>query len=295
MSNNTFNFSVSGSRGTSNLRSHNLFDLDYQEPNKSPIDLYEDNMLGYKKLWGCFLLDTSNNEYISLASTNGAEWSKLSNLLVLGFISSVESYVRCTLRKLLLIDEPSKLKSYSKTITYAAATYHDSALMPEALMEDCSFHSADNIKKTIKEITNISLNNTQKYPELNSAFINYDFIGQLRHCIVHRSGLFGSNNALSLGINEYGSFLEKPIKMDLVVIQKAASVCDALVRELNDIMFCEILSRTIETYDWKGDFESDKEFFNTYFELFSSQEMIDKKIDCYNNFVTSYNLQHRPR
>jgi len=294
MSNNrAFSFPLSGSIGTSSLRSHSLFDMDYQEPDKAPIDIYNENILTYKKLLGCFMFDTESNNYVSLASANNQEWVKLSNLLILGFISSVESYVRCMLRRLLLIDSASKLKSYSKTITYGAATHHHAALMPEALMEGCSFHSAYNIKETIKSITGINLKPKPELTELTSAFSNYDFIGQLRHCIIHRSGLFGSDNALSLGINEFGNYLEKPIKMNLVVIQKAASICDALVQELNDAMFCQIITRTIESYDWKAEFELDSEFFGHYFNLFASEDNVARRIDCYNTFIDSHNLRHR--
>ncbi|MEZ9317656.1 hypothetical protein AB4188_19300 [Vibrio lentus] len=293
--NRMFNFSISGARSTASLRSHALFDAEYEEPESSPIDIYQDNILTYKKLLGCFVYNTDSEEYTSLASADNKEWIKLSNLLILGFISSVESYVRCMLRRLLLIDKNSKLKSYTKTITYGAATHHDDSLMPEALMEGCSFHSGKNIRDTIKDMTGINLNNKQRYPELDSALTNYDFIGQLRHCIIHRSGHFGSNNALSLGIEEYADFLEKPIKMDIVVIQKAASICDALVKELNDVMFCEALTRTCDNsalvgHEWQGAFEQDEEFFNKYFELFVPLSLIGNRTSCYDDFVTKLGL-----
>lgn len=245
--NRIFSYSISGSRATASLRTHNLFDADYEEPEKSPIDIYQDNILTYKKLLGCFTYNPQQDSYESLASVGNKEWIKLSNLLILGFISSVESYVRCTIRKILLLDKESRLKSYSQNITYGAATNHDEKLMPEALMEGFSFHSGKNIREAIKDMTGINLNNLQRYPELSSALNNYDFIGQLRHCIIHRSGHFGSNNALSLGIEQYSDYLEKPIQMDLVVIQEAASACDALVKELNDVLFCEAISRTVNS------------------------------------------------
>ena len=217
--NRAFSFNVSGNRVTANLRSHTLFDISYEEPEKSPIHIYQDNILTYKKLLGCFTYNTESEKYESLASNGKSEWNKLSNLIILGFISSVESYVRCTIRKLLLFDKDAQLKSYSQNITYGAATHHNNSLMPEALLEGFSFHSARNIRDAIKDMTGINLNSPQRYPELNSALNNYDFIAQLRHCIVHRSGHFGSNNALSLGIEQYSEYLEKPIMMDIVVSQ----------------------------------------------------------------------------
>ncbi|HIF9139994.1 TPA: hypothetical protein ACX6SG_002854 [Photobacterium damselae] len=293
MAKSEFKFAISGARSTTAIRSYNLFDISYQEPTLSPIDIYHNNMLTYKKLLGCFIFEPSSQEYVSLAASNNDEWTKLSNLLILGFISSVESYVRCLLRRLLLTDDQSKCKSYNKTITYGAAIHHDKVMLPEAIMEDCSFHSAYNIKETVKDITGVSLNNLKKNPELASAFSNYDFIGQLRHCVVHRSGLFGSNNALSLGLDEYRQYLEKPIKLDLIVVQEAAKACDTLVRELNDTLFSEFLTRTINVFPWKGDLRSDAKYFDKYFLLFSPEENIGLRKECYYKFRDVNNLQYR--
>ncbi|EIA1304715.1 hypothetical protein K6652_004092 [Vibrio vulnificus] len=288
-----FKFTLSGTRSTTTIRSQSLFDLSYREPAKAPIDIYESNMLSYKKLLGCFVLDPTTGSYISLASQSNEEWAKLSNLLILGFISSVESYVRCLLRRLLLIDDESKGKSYSKSVTYGAAIHHNKQLLPEALMEDCSFHSAYNIKETVKSFTGVSLANLTKNPELATAFTDFDFIGQLRHCVVHRSGLFGSNNALSLGFDQYHEYLEKPIKLELSVVQEAAKACDNLVKELNDTLFSEFLNRTINIYDWKGDFRSDAKYFNKYFNVFSPSSSSSLRLECYHKFRDIHNLRYR--
>ncbi|WP_335920567.1 hypothetical protein [Shewanella algae] len=293
MANKQFKFMLSGTRSTTTIRSQTLFDISYREPNKSPVDIYEDNMLIYKRLLGCFIYVPATGNYISLASENDKEWSKLSNLLILGFISSVESYVRCLLRRVLLVDEESKSRSYNKTVTYGAAIHHEKQLLPEAIMEGCSFHSSYNIKETIKNITGVNLNNLKGNPELATAFSDFDFIGQLRHCVVHRSGLFGSNNALSLGLDEYCEYLEKPIKLELTVVQEAAKACDTLVRELNDTLFREFLSRTINTYAWKGDLRSDARYFDRYFNIFAPEANKCLRKECYNQFRDIYNLRYR--
>ncbi|BDA62206.1 hypothetical protein [Shewanella xiamenensis] len=287
-----FLFSISGARSTTTIRTHNVFDVSYQESSKSPIDIYKNNILTYKKLLGCFVFEPESGNYVSLAASGSEEWNKLSNLLILGFISSVESYMRCLLRRILLIDDDSKFKSYNQKVTYGAAVHHQAVMLPEAIMEDYSFHSASNIKETIKNITGINLNNN-KIPELISAFNDYDFVGQLRHCVVHRSGLFGSNNALSLGLDEYGEYLEKPIKLNLIVVQEAAKACDTLVTELNDVLFRELLVRTINNYPWKGDLRSDGRYFDHYFKLFSPEENLSLRYDCYDKFRTVYNLRYR--
>ncbi|MCE9951768.1 hypothetical protein LZ618_06590 [Aeromonas allosaccharophila] len=293
MAKNKFKYPISGSRSTTTLRSHELFDTSYEEPQRSPIDIYQSSILSYKKLMGCFTLDNTSGIYISLAESRNSEWDRLANLLILGFISSVESYVRCLIRKLLLLDSASRKKSYNRELTYGAAMHHNKELMPEALMEGCSFHSAYNIKETIKNMTGVSLLNLNQDPELDTAFKDFDFIAELRHCVVHRSGLFGSNNALSLGLEEYKDFLEKPIKLDVLVIQQAANACDTLVKEINDKMFSEILSRTISEYSWSGDLRSDRKYFDKYFFLFSPASENDSRTDCYNKFRDACNLKYR--
>ncbi|CCN83487.1 hypothetical protein VIBNISFn27_80056 [Vibrio nigripulchritudo SFn27] len=293
MANKEFKFTLSGTRSTTTIRSQSLFDLSYQEPTKPPIDIYESNILSYKRLLGCFILEPATGSYTSLASQGNEEWAKLSNLLILGFISSVESYVRCLLRRLLLIDNESKKRSYSKSVTYGAAVHHNKQLLPEALMEDCSFHSATNIKETIKSVTGVNLSNLKKNPELATAFSDFDFIGQLRHCVVHRSGLFGSNNALSLGLDEYHEYLEKPIKLEFTVVQEAAKACDTLVKELNDTLFKEFLNRSINMYDWKGDLRSDAKYFDKYFDVFSPSESKCLRLKCYHEFRDVHNLRYR--
>lgn len=293
MARSEFKFELSGTRSPTTIRSHNLFDASYVEPPASPIDIYERNMLVYKRLVGSFTYNPSNSEYTSLASVGNEEWQKLSNLLILGFISSVEGYVRGILRRTLLLDGLAKNKSYSRSVTYGAAVHHNKDFLPEAIFEECSFHCSYNIKETLKDVTGINLKNSSKNPTLSAAFSNYDFIGQLRHCVVHRSGLFGSKNALSLGLDEYHKYIEKPIKLDVAVVQDAAVACDNLVKELNDVLFCEFLNRSIDQYEWKGDFRIDRKYFVKYFDVFSPVSNQSLMSSCYKKFRDAHNLKYR--
>lgn len=286
-----FKFPISGERSTSRIRSYGFFDSTYVEPDLSPIDLFNNNMTTYLKLLGCFILDTESMRHVSLVGEGKDEWNKLSNLVLLGFISSVESYCRCLIRKLLLVDLESKRQSYSCLLTYGAALHHDRVLLPEALIEDASFSCAKNIKETIKSVTGINLNNLQKFPALSSAFDNFDFVCQLRHCVVHRSGLLGSKNALALGFDEFRSYLEKPIKLDFSVIQEAATVCNTLVKELNDKMFSDILVRSTSFINWNGDLRTDKVNFDPYFFIFSPISEHGKRVESYRAFIAACNIK----
>ncbi|WP_172591704.1 hypothetical protein, partial [Shewanella xiamenensis] len=64
-----FLFSISGARSTTTIRTHNVFDVSYQESSKSPIDIYKNNILTYKKLLGCFILEPESGNYVSLAAS----------------------------------------------------------------------------------------------------------------------------------------------------------------------------------------------------------------------------------
>ncbi|QQO72611.1 hypothetical protein [Morganella morganii] len=264
-----FNFNISGVRATSSIKSLTFFDDSYSEPEKSPIDIFHDKKTSNIKLLGAGLFSTEKQQFFSLATSLNSEWYQLANLVILGLVSSVETYFRSIIRKLLIIDEHSKRHSYSSTVTYGAALHHQKTLLPEALLENASFTSSSNIVKSLNAFLDINLGGYSKIPSLNSAFFDYDTVCNLRHCVVHRSGHLGSNNALSLGLDEYCKFLEKPISVDFHGIQEIAVVCDTLVKEINDKLFLDTMSRTVKKFDWSGDLRKDKNLFKPYFDLFS--------------------------
>jgi len=288
-----FNYSISGARTTSSIKSLTFFDESYNEPTKPPIDIFNDKIKNNIKLLGASLFSTQNSKFIPLATSVNEEWKQLSSLVILGLVSSVETYFRSVIRKLLIIDEHSKKHSYAATVTYGAALHHQKELLPEALLENASFTSSNNIVKSLNTFLDVNLGGYAKIPALNSAFIDYDTVCHLRHCVVHRSGHLGSNNALSLGLDEYCRFLEKPISIDLLGIQEIAVVCDTLVKEINDKLFHEIISRTVNEINWSGDLRSDKAQFKPYFELFSpsASSSVDNLRSCYHEFVLAHDIK----
>jgi hypothetical protein len=298
MSEQNFICQMSKSASASTLSSIQLFNPDYIEPSLSPIDQYIENKTSYLKLIGTHLIDieTKDKTLYPIATTNSQEWQKLSNLLILGFISAVETYCRSIIRRTLIIDEESKRKSYQNTITYGAALHHKQDMLPEALLENASFSSSKNICETILSHLGIGIKGAlQKNLKLKSAMDYYDVICQLRHCVVHRSGLLGSNNAISLGMDDHRNFLEKPITLDIVAVQNIASISESLVIEINNFLFKELLSRTIKTIPWEGNVVEDSDKFLPYYSLFISKELDTElyKQNCYNNFCTSHNLNYQ--
>lgn len=288
-----FSYNVSGARSASSIKSMSFFDGTYNEPEQSPIDLFQKKKTSNMKLLGANLLNTDSGDYLPLATTSSPEWRQLANLVVLGLVSSVESYFRCLIRRLLNTDEHSRKHSYSSMLTYGAALHHQKILLPEALLENASFTSSSNIIKSLNTFVDINLGGYAKIPTLLTVFTDYDIICHLRHCVVHRSGLLGSNNALALGFDEYSELLEKPLAINFSTVQEIAVVCDNLVKEVNDKLFAEILSRTVKEFSWKGDLRSDKVYFKKYFDLFSSTSFNDKdKLkECYHLFINSHDIK----
>ncbi|HGW4087286.1 TPA: hypothetical protein ACNIDP_005184 [Klebsiella michiganensis] len=289
----TFNYNVSGARSASSIKSMTFFDGNYSEPEQSPIDLFQQKKTSNMKLLGANLLNAESGDYIPLATTLSQEWRQLANLVVLGLVSSVESYFRCLIRRLLNIDEHSRKHSYSSMLTYGAALHHQKILLPEALLENASFTSSANIVKSLNSFIDINLGGYAKIPTLLSVFTDYDIICHLRHCVVHRAGLLGSNNALALGFDEYSELLEKPLAINFSTVQEIAVVCDNLVKEVNDKLFADILARTVKEFGWKGDLRSDKIFFKKYFDLFSNGSVnnAEKMKECYRLFISAHDIK----
>ena len=289
----SFNFNISGIKTTSSIKSLSFFDESYSEPAKPPIDIFHEKKTSNIKLLGANLYSTDTAQFFSLATSLNSEWYQLANLVILGLVSSVETYFRSVIRKLLIVDEHSKRHSYASTVTYGAALHHHKTLLPEALLENASFTSSANIVKSLNTFLDINLGGYSKIPSLNSAFIDYDIVCHLRHCVVHRSGHLGSNNALSLGLDEYCKFLEKPISIDFLGIQEIAVVCDTLVKEINDKLFIDIISRTVNKFDWSGDLRKDKILFKPYFDLFSPilNNTSDTLRLCYYDFISAHDIK----
>lgn len=237
---------------------------------------------------GCGLRDDGNSEYRHLAQDESDEWRQLTSLVILGFVSSVESYCRAIIRRLLLVDNLSRRSSYGRPLSYGAAVFHSQELLPEALLESVSFHNPKNIKDAFKEFLGIQIA-LQKDSEINEALADYNIVGHLRHCVVHRAGLLGSKNAIELGLDEHNTFLEKPIDVNFAAIQEIGSVCENLVKLLNDRLFSYVLKRTTTEINWTGDLRKDKKYFVTYFDLFCPTEFntADFRKKCHKDFIDS--------
>jgi len=231
------------------LSTHLLFDKAHLEPTSSPINQFLERLHSINRL-----------------SPDPSTFDPLQGQLVLlGVIAAVESYLRTLLRKIITTDEISQNTSYKRDITFGAAVHLDKHMMPEAILERISFVSKESITGSIKDCLGIKGHTPTS---VDAAIDEYVKICQLRHCAVHRFGRLGASNALSLGIQDHRELLEKPLLLDYLSLQTAIVICTNLVKTINNYIFNEVLSRLPEQA-WQGTFTKDKKLFKTYYDIFA--------------------------
>lgn len=196
------------------------------------------------------------------------EWRTKANLSIIGIVSGVESYFRSIIRRVLISDDDSRAHSYRNKVSYGAVLFHLSHLLPEALLEDCTFVSKETIVKNINNFLGLAIN-PQQIPALDAALDEFEKVCHLRHCIAHRSGLLGSKNAIELGLDKFSTYLEKPISPTLDSVNNVFNICQNLVLEFNDQIFDRIIIRSIPKGIWTGDLRKDKKTFTPLFAIFS--------------------------
>lgn len=247
---------------TISLETHTKFDSSYNDENSSPLDLFIENT---KKLNMLRLQKYSD---------------VLGNLLLLGYVSAAESYIRSIIRHLINEDEFIQTIIADKTVSYAAAQYHKKELLPEALLEDLSLASPYNVFETLKDIIGMK---GQRPAEMLACSKEFMKVCELRHCCVHRFGKLGSKNAIRLGLSEHSPHLEKPILLTEEDMENIAFVVESFIRTLNNTLFKFIMHRTadnnnkekngekIYSVDWDWDYDSDIGRFKKYYDIFSTK------------------------
>lgn len=231
------------------LDAHLLFDKSYKETSASPIDEF---MLRLRPL---NLLSPHPDSFDSLTG----------QLVLLGVIAAVESYLRALFRKLILIDEGCELSSHSENVTFAAAIHLEREMLPEALLEKISFIKANNVEEALRKLLGVKGNLPA---ELISASTDYEKVCHLRHCAVHRFGKLGVSNAMHLGILKHKDLLEKPLRLDYVALQNSIAISTGFVKTVNNFLFNEMLSR-MPAAKWAGNYSKDKNLFRGYYKLFA--------------------------
>lgn len=270
-----FRYLISEYIPVSNFTTVGLFDNSHEYSLKSAFDDFID-----KRTSLFSLLKPYENNIEELPC-------ELTNMVFLGCISAVESYVRKVIRIVINVDDFSRKNCEGQTLKYGAVLSHqDKTMLPEALLEEYSFASGRSIKETINKFLGIKCENLEP---LNTVFKEFSKICQLRHCVVHRFGFLGSNNAIELGLSEHKQYLEKPLRIDFDHLNEMVQVCENVVKVINNHLFGEVLERTFRerTEIWHFDYRRDKNTFKKYFDLFKDSSSLNDYKAVYKEFVIS--------
>jgi len=238
------------------LDTHSLFDSSYREPKISAIDEFSVRVRALNVL----------------APRPDQFDASQGQLVLLGVIAAVESYLRTLFRRLIYFDPGCQDAVQKRDVTYGAAIHLEPELLPEALLERISFISKENIEKAIKELLGIP---GGLPPDVVTVTEDYVRICQLRHCAVHRFGKLGASNAISLGLSLHGALMEKPLRLDYSALQSAIAICSGFVKSLNNFLFNAILSR-VPDGTWSGNYQDDRPKFIAYYSLFADKKSATK-------------------
>jgi hypothetical protein len=282
-----FSFDITPSSAlTEALDASVLFQATASHSGNSPIDQYLENSNKLSKIY--------TNSPFKEAMT-----PELGAVLLLGYVSAVESYMRGIIRGLVHIDEHTKNLAAPKPLTYFAASIHDPKLLPEALFESVSFSGAGNVSATLKEFCGITGMGGSNYPkELKRAFEKFSDICQLRHCCVHRFGLLGAGNAHKLGVEDK-NLIEKPLVLTVDALEDISTILEKFILSLNSYIYRDVLERSftrskaISTdeverqykIEWTRDYTQDESRFVKYYNLFAVTSISPSSISVIDSYT----------
>lgn len=261
------------------LKTSAIFKHEAVQEKLSPIDQFTINCNGIAKL-------IMEQRYLEKHDPVPPE---MATIVILGYVSAVESYLRAILSSLITIDEYVQFVVERKTLTYGAVLHHKASLLPDALLEGTSFASRENIKDALKEFLRLQ---TVKMTGVDDALKTFQRVCEVRHCCVHRFGRLGSNNAISLGLAEHSSLLEARVEPDIDILQDVLLSMRVLVRVLNASIFTAVIERTakksvqddkfpyVYSTTWKWKWPSDRARFAKYYNLFASKKDISVSPDA---------------
>ena len=245
-----------------------------------------------------FIIRTNTlNRFYAAYVVDPTDWiPELGNLILLGYMSAIESYVRTLITGLVNVDTLSRRQAGFKLITFAVATNHPNPrLLPEVLMENMAFSSAGVIEKALKDILGLA----KISDDLKLTLVEFEKLCQVRHCCVHRFGKLGSQNAMELGFERYKGVIEYPFTPSPGDIDGISDVLQGTVRTLKNFIFREVLDRTwdfefqaIRPWVWTWHYGRDRKRFQVYYDLFALTAVKPSSPDI-RAVYDSFRNQHR--
>ncbi len=202
-----------------------------------------------------------------------------SSLILLGYVSAVESYIRKLVVGVLGVDEVAQRKAADLPIPYGASLCStDPVDFAEALLETSSLASHKQVVDALKNYLGVS----QAGARLEKQLSEYDSICHARHCCVHRFGRLGVRNAIALGLDAHGKKVGGPFAMSTEQFDDVAQRLRTFVKAVNNVVWEELLKRTatnkddrgnrLYQKDWMWNWNSDKKRFTAYWKVFASEK-----------------------
>lgn len=228
------------------LDTSQLFDAGYREGKESAIDEF------LRRLQVVNQLAPKPQEYNLVQA----------QLVLLGVVAAVESYLRSILRRVIAVDPVAQGCVHRREVTYGAALHLSTELLPEAILERISFISKESIVDSLRDLIGMK---GELPADLQVAIGNYVRVCQLRHCAVHRFGKLGVNNAIALGLADHSELLEKPLAIDYGALQAAIAIATGFVKTINNALFNAVVSRI----HWTWSYAVDRPRYAAYHYLFA--------------------------
>ncbi len=264
--NKKFSFQINSAAVSQQFSTKSYFNIRSTPQNRSAIDNFFENIKNINKL-----------------IQQIGSFPQLGNLILLGYVSAVESYFREICRKVILIDPTARVNCESLSLSYGSAISYTENLLPEALLENVSFASKKNISDNIKHFLNIK---GHKSSQIESVLEDFSRICQIRHCAIHRFNRLGSSNAIALGLDQHKVYIDKTIQLHENHLDEIVTICTNLVKVINNYLFEHLLERTYneKTLEWNWVYKQDKKQFNAYYALFKSSDYPTKPNLAYKAF-----------
>ena len=139
---NQFNIRVNSTAvSISPIDTASCFNVHHSEAQRAPID-------------NCFeKINNLNLILVKFSTITGLNQETIDtqhNLILLGYISAVESYLREVIRKLIVLDKACKVSSEEQQLNYGSAINYSLEMLPEALLERSSFANTKEISESFK-------------------------------------------------------------------------------------------------------------------------------------------------
>lgn len=201
--------------------------------------------VGYDKFFGEYSTDNSSpidkfyevcSELVKLTKPETLQSNTaMSRLLILGFVSAVEEYLRSIFTQLIHLSPCARSAASKQTIKFGSLDYYEQDGIAAALFDQTAFSSQDEVKKKMENLLGINIGSS-----LSTAMKELEKVFHLRHCAVHGGGVLNGHNADHLGLDK--TYVKRQLQPDSVELQTTLKICFSFVRAFNQHVFSETLN-----------------------------------------------------